>query len=53
MRPVPVRIGLTDGVRTEVAAVDGEAIDEGTEVVVGIDPRDEAAGASPFLPEFD
>lgn len=53
VRPVPVRIGLTDGVRTEVVPVEGGAIAEGTEVVVGIAPRDETAGASPFLPEFD
>lgn len=50
VRPVKVKIGLSDGVRTEI--VDG-AVDENTAVVLGTAQAPTAAndGASPFTPQ--
>ncbi len=52
VRPVPVKIGLTDGSRTEVAA--GGDLIEGSAVVIGqAQASDEPGGtASPFLPKI-
>ncbi|HWE39202.1 MAG TPA: efflux RND transporter periplasmic adaptor subunit [Isosphaeraceae bacterium] len=51
VRPIPVTVGLTDGLRTEVAAVPG--LEDGDEVVVGLAPKSEAdATATPFLPQI-
>ncbi len=53
VRPVEARVGLSDGVRTEVAA--GGDLIEGTNVVVGVTQggEDESdATASPFLPKL-
>ncbi len=50
LRPVAVRVGPTDGLRTEV---EGEAVSEGLEVVVGYQLRNDADSTSPFLPQFD
>jgi HlyD family secretion protein len=49
VRPIAVRIGLTDGSVTEV-----EGLEEGAPLVVG-EPQDEADGLSyrsPFAPQF-
>ena len=49
VRPVPVEIGLTDGVQTEVSG----DIDEDTAVVVGQAQQSGAdEGATPFLPQL-
>jgi HlyD family secretion protein len=49
VRPVPVTVGLTDGLSTEITVGD---VKEGTEVVVGLAPTEEDAGTSPFLPQI-
>jgi HlyD family secretion protein len=49
VRPVPVTVGLTDGVSTELIGGD---VAEGTEVVVGLAPNEDEAGTSPFLPQI-
>jgi HlyD family secretion protein len=50
VRPVPVSVGLSDGVMVEVA---GDGLKEGTEVVIGQSAEDEAEGsATPFLPQI-
>ncbi|MGD1083279.1 MAG: efflux RND transporter periplasmic adaptor subunit [Verrucomicrobiota bacterium] len=54
VRPVPVKLGLTDGTWTEV---EGEGLSEGTVVVTGtISPEaaaeETASGANPFLPQI-
>jgi HlyD family secretion protein len=46
VRPVPVRVGLSDGLNVQV---EGRGLDDGTKVVVGVERRDEADDAS-FLP---
>lgn len=56
VRPLPVRVGPTDGTYTEVS---GEGVAEGTEIVVGevradaAGDRPAASGASPFTPQFN
>jgi HlyD family secretion protein len=54
VRPLPVRVGPTDGASTEVS---GEGLSEGTQVVVGElrtdADRPAAAGANPFTPQFN
>lgn len=50
VRPVEVRLGLSDGVKTEVL---GDAIREGTEVVVGQSQQQAEAGTGhPFVPDI-
>lgn len=50
VRPVPVDLGVTDGLRTEIT---GGEIPEGTEVVVGLAPVEKSEdSASPFLPKI-
>jgi HlyD family secretion protein len=53
LRPVEVRLGMTDGASTEVVT---DALAEGTEVVTGEAPRDganaPAGGTNPFAPQF-
>jgi HlyD family secretion protein len=52
MRPVRVRVGLSDGALTEV---EGEGLAEGLQVVVGEEQAAAAAGASaanPFVPQI-
>jgi HlyD family secretion protein len=53
LRPIEVRVGLTDGSRTEVKAA---GLTEGVQVVVGDKSPELAAspggGASPFTPQF-
>jgi len=54
VRPIPVKLGLTDGTWTEVQ---GEGLAEGTTVVTGIVSAESAAaesasGANPFVPQF-
>jgi hypothetical protein len=50
VRPVAVRIGLTDGSHTEIEGTD---IQEGTEVVIGMAPvEDGQESRSPFLPQM-
>ncbi len=46
VRPIPVKVGLSDGLDAEVV---GEGIGRGTRVVVGVERRDEADDAA-FLP---
>jgi HlyD family secretion protein len=46
VRPVPVKVGLSDGVSTEVS---GEGLDDGSRAVVGVD-RVEETDISSFLP---
>jgi hypothetical protein len=46
VRPIPVRVGLSDGRVTEVA---GDGLRDGLEVVVGVD-RPEDVDADAFLP---
>ncbi len=56
VRPVAVRLGINDGVLTEVTPVDQEAGLEGLEVVVGQESAESAdaadAASSPFAPKF-
>jgi HlyD family secretion protein len=50
VRPVPVQVGLTDGVITEVITDD---LNDGTEVVLGtLQQSGEVDSASPFLPKI-
>jgi HlyD family secretion protein len=55
VRPIPVKVGLSDGTATEVS---GEAVREGLEVVVGENSPGTPGGgpggstASPFMPRF-
>jgi len=50
VRPVKVRVGLTDGTNTEVT---GDEVKEGVEVVVGEQQtQTTAAAANPFVPQF-
>ncbi len=50
VRPVPVNLGVTDGVQTEIL---GGEVSEGAEVVVGLNVQAAAEdGASPFLPKL-
>jgi HlyD family secretion protein len=49
VRPVSVRVGLTDGISSELFGGD---VAEGTEVVVGLAPNEDEAGTSPFLPQI-
>lgn len=49
VRPVSVSVGLTDGLSTELTGGDYR---EGMEVVVGLAPTGDEAGASPFLPRI-
>ena len=52
VRPVEVKVGLTDGLKTEIAA--GGDLIEGSDVVVGQSQgeEDEGGTASPFLPKI-
>ncbi len=54
VRPVRVRVGVSDGAVTEVAAEPGETLADGAGVVTGeADPADAAVGTSnPFVPQF-
>ena len=47
VRPIPVRVGLSDGGVTEVA---GDALRDGLDVVVGVDRPEDADADSSFLP---
>jgi HlyD family secretion protein len=53
VRPIPVRVGLTDDVNTEVQ---GEGLAEGTEVVTGAQTAQtvsaQTEAKSPFVPQF-
>jgi HlyD family secretion protein len=51
VRPIHVRVGLTDGINTEV---EGEGLTEGLEVVTGLQtqPSDQTKTTNPFLPSF-
>jgi HlyD family secretion protein len=50
VRPVKVRVGLSDGTNTEVT---GDEVKEGMEVVVGEQQaQTAAAAANPFVPQF-
>ena len=49
VRPVEVRVGLTDGASSEVT---GEGLKDGTPVVIGLDAAGDSDGASPFLPKI-
>jgi HlyD family secretion protein len=53
VRPVPVKLGLTDGTYTEV---EGEGLSKDTVVVAGTlsveAAAEEAAGANPFIPQL-
>jgi HlyD family secretion protein len=51
VKPVPVRLGMSDGTMTEVQ---GEQLKEGTLVVIGDQPKEAAttSTASPFTPQF-
>ncbi len=52
LKPVPVRIGLNDGIRTEV---EGEGIREGMDVVIGEsteESRQNDQKVNPFTPQF-
>lgn len=49
VRPVPVTVGLTDGLSSELT---GGEVPEGTELVVGLAAAEDVAGASPFLPQI-
>ena len=51
LRPIRVRVGLSDGLMTEVT---GKGLDEGLDVIVG-EERQAAAGAAttnPFTPQM-
>ncbi len=52
VRPVVTRVGLTDGLKTEIAA--GGDLIEGSEVVIGQSQgaEDDGATTSPFLPQL-
>ena len=55
VRPVKVRVGITDGTNTEITLLDGDtALAEGTPIVVAeVDPNDTATQAkNPFVPQF-
>ncbi len=47
VRPIVVRVGISDGVSTEV---EGDGLGEGTMVVTGVDRSDPADDGSTFLP---
>ena len=52
VRPIRVKVGLTDDVQTEVS---GEGLAEGTEVVIGEQQAQPAASSdtkNPFVPQF-
>jgi len=52
VRPVRVRVGITDGTNTEVS---GEGLKEGSEVVIGESRPEQAASGdakNPFMPQF-
>lgn len=50
VRPVKVRVGLSDGTNTEVT---GDEVAEGMEVVVSEQQaQTAAAAANPFVPQF-
>jgi HlyD family secretion protein len=51
VRPIRVRVGLSDGTNTEVQ---GQNLNEGTEIVMGdVMPTDGATAAhNPFIPQF-
>ena len=50
VRPVPVEVGPSDGMKTEVRA---KALDEGRTVVVGQEWREAPQSFTPFLPKFE
>lgn len=50
LRPISVRVGASDGLKTEV---EGDDLREGLEVVVGLAVEEGPTNASPFLPQFD
>ena len=50
VRPIEVRVGVTDGVQTEVASND---LNAGSEVVLGVGPQGgDEESTSPFLPKL-
>ena len=49
VRPLSVRLGLTDGIATELI---GEEVPDGSEVVVGLASNEDEMGASPFIPQI-
>lgn len=49
VRPLPVGVGLTDGLTSEISGGD---LKEGMEVVVGLSQNEDEGGASPFLPQI-
>ena len=56
VRPVRVRVGVSDGVISEVAGVDPDDLPDGSAVIVGeVDPTAEATAggtSNPFVPQF-
>lgn len=52
VKPIRVRVGVTDGTNTEI---DGKDIADGTEIILGDAIEDSSAGnsaSSPFIPQF-
>jgi HlyD family secretion protein len=52
VKPIQVKLGLTDGTSTQV---EGSGLSDGMTVVLGVqlpDAADEGAGANPFIPQF-
>lgn len=54
VKPVHVRMGVSDGTNTEIKLVEGsDKLSSGSAVVVGeVDPNDATATSNPFLPHF-
>jgi HlyD family secretion protein len=54
VRPLRVRVGVSDGASTEIASDDPAALPEGLQVVVGDVISDNAGpgGGNPFIPQF-
>ena len=54
VKPVQVRVGISDGANTEIMVADASQLPEGTEVIIGDTIQDEggAGGANPFLPQW-
>ncbi|HZV01776.1 MAG TPA: efflux RND transporter periplasmic adaptor subunit [Planctomycetota bacterium] len=50
LRSIPVKLGLTDGTFVAIEPVEKGALDEGTELVVGVHPRKDDLATNPFGP---
>jgi HlyD family secretion protein len=49
LHPIPVTVGVTDGVNVEVTPVDEKVtLEEGQEIVIGIQQEEEAEATNPF-----